>query len=94
MESIEKINDQELNNVSGGNDGRNANGLWRTATPCVRTGYLALRSRPAYDESNEISAIYNGEMFKVNMNKWNGNYIWASYANSNGWVNSDYITVL
>lgn len=90
---MERINELDLNEVSGGSDIYGDNG-WRPATPCVRTGYLAIRRQPTYDDSNELGAIYNGEIFNVNMNKWNKNYIWASYNGTQGWVNSDYLTLL
>ena len=93
MKKMEKLDDLDLFDVTGGNDGF-GNENWKNATPCVRIGYLALRSRPNYDEENELASIYNGEMFKVNINKWNGDYIWASYYGTQGWVNSNYVTVL
>ena len=58
MSEIKKINEQELNEVSGG---VGANG-WATVTG-LQSGYLALRTAPCYDYNNEIrgSESYNGQ---------------------------------
>ena len=55
--------------------------------------YLALRNAPAYDASNEIGKIYNGEEVGIT-NTWSGNYVWVySYTLGKwGYVNGDYLT--
>lgn len=92
MAEIEKLNIDDLDEITGGTGG--GGGSWRPATPRVKEGYLALRSKPFYHPSNEITAINNGSVFRVNLERWNDVYIWANYKNLEGWVNSDYITML
>ena len=91
MSETEKINAENLEEVSGGNDN---GGYWRVATPNVQSGYLAIRSKPINQESNELAPIYPGSIFRINMDRWNGTYVWSSYKAYKGWVNSDFITVL
>ena len=55
MAMMNKVNEQELINVAGGNDG--SEGYLCLAEPCVVDGYLALRSAPCWDDSNEICEI-------------------------------------
>lgn len=93
MEEMKKMNDAELNEVNGGNDGMSSTN-WLTAVPNVESGYLALRSRPSYNEANEIAEIYPGSYFSVNTFRWNGSYVWARYNGIQGWVNADFITIL
>ena len=96
MSDFEKINEVDLNKVAGGNDGMGSSGNdnWVCAEPCVRTGYLAIRSYPSYDDSNILDEIYPGSVFTVNTYRWSGNYVWADYRGVQGWVNSDYISIL
>jgi hypothetical protein len=62
MSEIEKQTDKELENVAGGfsQDG------WATVSG-LQTGYLAMRTKPGYDYSNEIrgSESYNGDKLKI-----------------------------
>ena len=60
MADLNKINDVEVENVSGGN-GYNSNG-YRTVCK-LETGYLAIRTAPNYDYTNEIrgAELYNGD---------------------------------
>ena len=81
---------ENLENVSGGNDGM-GNGYWCDVAASVSTGYLALRNYPSYDERNEIAAIQNGEAFRVFTGKRSGDYIWAYARGLEGWVNENYI---
>ncbi|MBR3235646.1 MAG: SH3 domain-containing protein [Atopobiaceae bacterium] len=58
----------------------------------VAKGYLALRTAPAYDESNEIGELYTGDTVTV-QDKSNGQYWWVyspKYGKS-GYVNKDYL---
>ena len=65
MSELNKINDMEVENVSGGNGGYNSNG-YRTVCG-LQTGYLAIRTAPTYDYNNEIrgSELYNGDQVIV-----------------------------
>ncbi len=62
-------------------------------TVSVATGYLALRTAPAYDYSNEIGELYSGDTF-VATDRSGGQY-WYGYApkynNRYGYVNKDYL---
>ena len=62
-----------------------------TYTVKVDTGYLALRTAPAYDYSNEIGKLYTGD--KVSVQEKGGTYWWVyspKYDRS-GYVNSNYL---
>ena len=58
----------------------------------VSSGYLALRTWPVYDSSNEIGELYTGDIFEVK-DKSNGQYWWgySSKLKANGYVNKDYL---
>ena len=60
VEELKKINETEVENVTGGNE-YNPNG-YRTVCG-LKTGWLAMRTAPTYDYSNEIrgSELYNGD---------------------------------
>lgn len=58
----------------------------------VNTGYLALRSAPAYDSSNEIGKIANGQ--EVNVIDTSEDPYWYVYVpglGQSGYVNSEYL---
>ena len=60
MSELNKINEMEVENVTGGS-GYNTNG-YRTVCG-LQTGWLAIRTAPTYDYANEIrgSELYNGD---------------------------------
>ena len=63
-----------------------------TYTVKVASGYLALRTEMEYDESNEIGALYNGDIVYL-QSKTSGKY-WYVYAPSLdafGFVNASYL---
>ena len=92
---MNKVNEQEMNKVAGGYQGE---GYLCLAEPCVEDGYLALRSQPAWDDSNEICEIYPGATFYVDINNvayGSGyEYYFANYNGIRGWVNASYVTLL
>ncbi|MBQ6390379.1 MAG: hypothetical protein IJH88_01995, partial [Eggerthellaceae bacterium] len=59
----------------------------------VDKGYLALRTAPAYDYSNEIGELYTGDVVTVK-EKPSGDYWWvySSKYGRNGYVNKNYLT--
>ncbi len=61
MADLNKINEMEVENVTGGAGGYNANG-YRTVCG-LKTGWLALRTAPTYDYANEKRGyeLYNGD---------------------------------
>ncbi len=65
----------------------------KTYTVTVSKGYLALRTAPAYDERNEIGALYTGDTVKF-IESYNGTYWWVyspKYGTC-GYVNKNYLT--
>ena len=87
------LNMEELEKVTGGNDGYC--GSWRSVRASVVPGtFLALRSQPIYDDNNIIVEIQPGEIFNVNTDNWSGSYVWGSARGCEGWVNADYIIFL
>ena len=95
MSDMKKVNDMDLNKVAGGFGGDEYMSL---ATPCVDQGYLALRSQPCWDDSNEICQIYPGETFYVdtsNVAYGSGYaYYYANYDGIRGWVNVTFLSLL
>ena len=64
-----------------------------TYTVKVDTGYLALRTAPAYDYSNEIGELYTGDTVTVSGACGNGQYWWvySPKHGKSGYVNADYL---
>ena len=91
----DKINESNLENVAGGYTGPE---MWHLAQPKVQSGYLALRSQPSWNDSNEIAQIYPGSRFYVDTNTTaTGSgymYYFANYNGIRGWVNASYLTLL
>ena len=59
-----KLNEDLLEKVVGGSG--YPQGQLHLAQPKVKAGtYLALRSQPSWDDSNEIAQIYSGTRFYV-----------------------------
>lgn len=66
---------------------------WDAYMVRVDKGYLALRSKPAYDESNEKGELYTGDVVYVKDQTSNKQY-WKVYSpkyRGDGWVNKDYL---
>ena len=83
MMNENKINENVLENVAGGNGAPGT--CLHTAQPCVQKGYLALRTQPCWDDSNEIAHIYPGERFYVDLNQCASGSGYTYYgANYNG----------
>lgn len=63
-----------------------------TRTVSVSKGYLALRTAPAYDDSNEIGELYTGDVVELT-GSYSGNYAYVySYKyDTYGYVNCNYI---
>lgn len=89
-----ELSDEELEKVVGGNDG-----LRRRRVSYLQTGYLAIRTRPVYDDSNILGTLYNGD-WVYSTERYSGVYVWV-YAETRydptydksafsgyGWVNS------
>ena len=91
------INNENLEEVVGGNG--YPQGELHLAQPRVEAGtYLALRSQPSWNDSNEIEQIYPGNRFYVDIKKMGSGsgytYYWANYNGIWGWVNSSFLTLL
>ena len=97
MAEINKMGEQELETVAGGNYG-GGNGSWVTVRG-LQTGYLALRTTPTYDFSNEIrgSESYNGQPLQITGGYAYGSdgktYVWVYNPRSgrSGWTNAAYL---
>ena len=83
--AIEELNKEELEQVAGGKTlGEKSKTLsgWVTVTGLLK-GYLALRTAPYYDSSNEIlgSESYNGDSLQIT-----GGYAWGADGRQYVWV--------
>ena len=61
-------------------------------TVCVN-GYLALRTAPSYDASNEFGKLYSGDTVLVTGSQSEGSYVWvySPKYNTYGYVNAGFI---
>lgn len=58
----------------------------------LTTGYLALRTACAYDESNEIGCLFNGQGLQFQYWTVNGYaFVYSPKLKKSGYVNGDYI---
>ena len=57
----------------------------------VDKNYLALRSAPAYDASNEIGKLYTGDVVTVQEKRGQYWWVYAPTLGKEGYVNSDYL---
>ena len=94
MTELKKIDMENLEEIVGGQDGKVGlwEGPWKTVMN-LKTGYLAIRTQPAYDDSNIIGELYNGESVQITGNGTDNGYIWvwSPKVNKSGWVNSSFI---
>ena len=88
--NIEKhiVSEEELKSIAGGIDGWHGlydDGPWKTV--CF------LRTYPAYDYSNEIGQLYNGDFVQICGNGSDNGYVWvySPKLNKSGWVNSNFL---
>ena len=98
MTDMNKINEQELNNVAGGA----AQNQWKTVAN-IQSGYLAIRTAPAADYNNEINHIglHNGDKVQITGSYVQGTgfgggaatYVWvfAPKFGISGYVNAAYL---
>lgn len=66
---------------------------YRCYTVSVNSGYLALRTAPAYDDRNEIGELYTGDVVRLVDANSNATY-WKVYSpkyQRRGWVNKNYL---
>ena len=96
MKDIEMnmMTEDELKEVTGGAQGWSGlyQGPWKTVCN-LQTGWLALRTAPAYDYTNEIGQLYNGDSVQICGNSSGNGYIWvySPKLNMSGWVNQKFI---
>ena len=98
MAEMEKMNDQKMESVAGGNYGSSGNGRWVTVRG-LETGYLALRTAPTYDYNNEIrgSESYNGQMLEITGGYTQGSdgklyvYVRNPRSGMSGWTNAAFL---
>ncbi len=89
MADMEKLSIEKLEEVAGGQ----SSSKWKEAVVKGTTYYLALRSQAAYDDSNEIGKLHNGDVIKVRPDIKSSVYIWANALGKEGWVNGDYVKI-
>ena len=72
MAEFDKLNDQEVEKVAGGQSKYAVDG-WMTVCR-LESGYLAMRTAPTYDYSNEIrgAELYNGDQVQIKGSKVQG----------------------
>ena len=99
MTDMNKINEQELENVAGGAGNNNG---WRTVRG-IQSGYLAIRTAPAAKYENEINhlGLKNGDKVQITGSYVQGTgfgggvatYVWvfAPKFGISGYVNAAYI---
>ncbi|MDO5133649.1 MAG: SH3 domain-containing protein [Eubacteriales bacterium] len=105
MDEIKKMDAADLEEVSGGrhygavsdNDSiskkdHHRGGSTRTVAG-LQTGYLAIRTQPAYDDSNIIGRLYNGDKVEITGGHSGNGYVWiyAPSCGKSGWVNQNFI---
>ena len=56
-------------------------------------GYLALRTAPSFDASNEMGKLYSGDTVLVTGSQSSGSYVWvySPKYNTNGYVNAGFL---
>ena len=94
MDDIERVNDQELEDIAGGF----ATGTWVTVRG-LQTGYLALRTTAKYDYANEIrgSESVNGQTLQITGGYTVGSdgrtYVWVFNPRTgmSGWTNAQFL---
>lgn len=101
MSDMEKINEQELEDIAGGKKlhKKSHESNERTVAHLAR-GYLAMRTAPTYDYGNEIKGaeLYNGNRVYIAGDYVHGGdgktYVWVYSPKSQtyGYVNSGYLT--
>ena len=75
-----------------------ANNLPESGDGChtvkVSDGYLALRSAPTYEASNEIGRLYTGDIVQRTSSRTSGSYIevYSPKYNAYGWVNAGFLS--
>lgn len=94
IKDMKVISEDELGGITGGANGWVGlyHGPWKKVKH-LKSGWLALRSAPFYDYSNEIGQLYNGDSVQITGNSSGDGYIWvyAKKLNKSGWVNERYI---
>ena len=63
---------------------------WKTVSV---DGYLALRTAPSFDASNEIGQLHSGDTVLVTGSQASGSYVWvySPKYNANGYVNAGFL---
>ena len=97
MADLEKINDCELQDIAGGKSHHNSS--TRRVVAYLQRGYLAMRTAPTYDYSNEIrgAELYNGDTVYISGETVKGydgkTYVWVYSPKSGvyGYVNKSYL---
>ena len=89
-----ELTEEELAGITGGADGWQGlfEGPWKKVCN-LTSGYLALRTAPLDDESNEIGVLYNGCEVQIIGNESDNGYIWvySPTLNMSGWIKSFFI---
>lgn len=95
MAGMEKLDDMDLLNVAGGVTGGSRGSeepVWKWVMANVTEGYVALRTAPVNDFSNEVSRLVNGTAFQIRPDKTDGDYVYAYFNGQEGWINIKNVT--
>ncbi len=98
MADMDKINESELTDVSGGSHHKHHSDKRVVAN--LQSGYLAMRTQPTYSASNEIrgSELYNGDVVYIRGDKVPGSdgkkYVWvySPKTGAYGYVNANFLS--
>lgn len=97
MADFTKVNEQELKNVTGGNDRRFYDDSWRQVA-YIEAGYLAIRSAAYYDDTNILGELYNGDDVQLIGSTIAGGdgrsyiLVYSPRLGIQGYVNTNYLT--
>ena len=83
---------EELGQIAGGAK-KASNEVWVNRLVAETKNFLAIRTAPAYDDSNIIGKLYNGDRVMLLLDKQKGSYVWirSDKLNKEGWVNVNYL---
>ena len=94
MADMKKLNDQDLDNITGGVSGRGltAGGISGEGLAADGVSGSGLTGWRWVSARNEIAKIVDGTAFQIKSDQTAGDYVYARFDGMEGWVNSKYVT--